>query len=472
MQVSPRRVATARITSAPAGFATTFRNENDPLGAFVTRVSRATRVPSRVSTTVQGTPFRFWSTSTSTSIRLFSLLSFSFAALLAVHVPRTSTSPSFASAGDPIASSASTPGQRERESYLRLRHDLLPSTVDVGSIAGAEPSAGKAMVRVCTSFARHVQPRTLAPVRDRRQAVEIVFDHATKRYPGRATPAVDDLSMTIPEGEICCLVGPSGGGKTTAMKLVNRLVELTSGDVRVDGTSVNALDETTLRRGIGYVIQQVGLFPHMTVAENVATVPKLLGWSKREIAQRTDELLDLVDLPARDYRSRYASQLSGGERQRVGLARALAADPPVMLMDEPFGALDPITRTRLQNELLRIQDEVRKTIIFVTHDIDEAILVGDRIAILREGGVLAQYDTPEELLAHPADDFVARFVGADRGLKRLSLTRLDELELSRRTAPSGPLLDGQTTLRDALSTMLNEGTEPSWSRPATGRSGC
>ena len=213
-------------------------------------------------------------------------------------------------------------------------------------------------------------------MRGRRQAVEIVFDHATKRYPGRAAPAVDDLTLTIPAGDVCCLVGPSGGGKTTAMKLVNRLVELTSGDVRIDGQSVSSLDETELRRGIGYVIQQVGLFPHMTVAENVATVPKLLGWSKSEIAQRVDELLDLVDLPAQDYRSRYASQLSGGERQRVGLARALAADPPVMLMDEPFGALDPITRTRLQKELLRIQDEVRKTIIFVTHDIDEAILLG------------------------------------------------------------------------------------------------
>jgi osmoprotectant transport system ATP-binding protein len=241
------------------------------------------------------------------------------------------------------------------------------------------------------------------------------------------------------------------------MKLVNRLVELTSGDVRVDGQSVRSLDETALRRGIGYVIQQVGLFPHMTVAENVATVPKLLGWSKQETKQRTDELLDLVDLPARDYRSRYASQLSGGERQRVGLARALAADPPLMLMDEPFGALDPITRTRLQNELLRIQRELRKTIIFVTHDIDEAILVGDRIAILREGGVLAQYDTPERILADPADDFVARFVGADRGLKRLSLTRLDELDLEPANGVAGPLLDGETTLRDALSAMLNDG---------------
>jgi osmoprotectant transport system ATP-binding protein len=295
-------------------------------------------------------------------------------------------------------------------------------------------------------------------VRAPRQAVEIVFDHATKRYPGRATPAVDDLSLSIPAGEICCLVGPSGGGKTTAMKLVNRLVELSSGDVRVDGRSVDSLDETELRRGIGYVIQQVGLFPHMTVAENVATVPRLLGWSKTATAARVDELLDLVDLPARDYRARYASQISGGERQRVGLARALAADPPVMLMDEPFGALDPITRTRLQKELLRIQGEIRKTIIFVTHDIDEAILIGDRIAILREGGVLAQYATPEELLAHPADDFVARFVGADRGLKRLSLTRVGELELEPANGAVGPVLAPDTTLRDALSAMLNDGS--------------
>jgi osmoprotectant transport system ATP-binding protein len=295
-------------------------------------------------------------------------------------------------------------------------------------------------------------------VRAPRQAVEIVFDHATKRYPGRAAVAVDDLSLVIPAGEVCCLVGPSGGGKTTAMKLVNRLVELTSGDVRVDGRSVRSLDETELRRGIGYVIQQVGLFPHMTVAENVATVPRLLGWSKAEIAARVDELLDLVDLPAVDYRARYASQLSGGERQRVGLARALAADPPVMLMDEPFGALDPITRMRLQNELLRIQREVRKTIIFVTHDIDEAILLGDRVAILRDGGILVQYDTPEELLARPADEFVARFVGADRGLKRLSLTRLGELELEPAETASGPVLDAGTTLRDALSAMLNDGS--------------
>jgi osmoprotectant transport system ATP-binding protein len=295
-------------------------------------------------------------------------------------------------------------------------------------------------------------------VRAPRPAVEIVFDGATKRYPGRPAPAVDDLSFTIPAGEICCLVGPSGGGKTTAMKLVNRLVELSSGDVRIDGRSVRDLDATELRRGIGYVIQQVGLFPHMTVAENVATVPKLLGWPRAEIRERVDELLDLVELPAEDYRARYALQLSGGERQRVGLARALAADPPVMLMDEPFGALDPITRTRLQKELLRIQGEVRKTIVFVTHDIDEAILLGDRVAILREGGRLAQIDTPERLLAHPADEFVAQFVGADRGLKRLSLTRLAEIELDAPNGAAGPAASPETTLRDALSLMLSEGS--------------
>ncbi len=294
-------------------------------------------------------------------------------------------------------------------------------------------------------------------MRASRPAVELVFDGATKRYPGRATPAVDGLTFTIPAGEICCLVGPSGSGKTTAMKLVNRLVELTSGDVRIGGRSVCELDETELRRGIGYVIQQVGLFPHMTVAENVATVPRLLGWRRDAIRARVDELLDLVELPARDYRSRYASQLSGGERQRVGLARALAADPPVMLMDEPFGALDPITRTRLQKELLRIQAEVRKTIVFVTHDIDEAILIGDRVAILRDGA-LVQVDTPERLLADPADEFVARFVGADRGLKRLSLTTLGEIELDEPNGTVSPSAGAETTLRDALSLMLSEGS--------------
>jgi osmoprotectant transport system ATP-binding protein len=289
-------------------------------------------------------------------------------------------------------------------------------------------------------------------------AAEIVFDHVTKRYPGRPDPAVLDLSLTIPAGAICCLVGPSGAGKTTAMKMVNRLITITEGDIRIGDQSVRELDLTELRRGIGYVIQQVGLFPHMTVADNVATVPRLLGWPKDRIRARADELLDLVDLPAVDYRDRFPAQLSGGERQRVGLARALASDPPVMLMDEPFGAVDPITRSRLQHELLRIHNEVRKTIIFVTHDIDEAILLSDRIAILREGGVLAQYDTPEALLSRPADDFVERFIGADRGLKLLSLKRLDELELASPDGAEGPRAPGSTTLRDALSLMITSGS--------------
>jgi osmoprotectant transport system ATP-binding protein len=289
-------------------------------------------------------------------------------------------------------------------------------------------------------------------------AAEIVFDHVTKRYPGRAEPAVSDLSLTVPAGAICCLVGPSGAGKTTAMKLVNRLIDFDEGEITIGGQSVRSLDLTELRRGIGYVIQQVGLFPHMTVAENVATVPRLRGWEKKRISMRVDELLDLVDLPAEDYRARYPSQLSGGERQRVGLARALAADPPAMLMDEPFGALDPITRARLQHELLRIQGAVRKTIIFVTHDIDEAILLADRIAILREGGVLAQYDTPERILERPADEFVERFIGSDRGIKLLSLRRLDELELAPLDGKVELRADASTTLRDALSQMITQGS--------------
>src|SRR3954465_13968743 len=227
----------------------------------------------------------------------------------------------------------------------------------------------------------------------RREAAEIVFDHATKRYAGTDKAAVEALSLTIPAGEICILVGPSGAGKTTAMKLVNRLIELDRGDIPIDGTSIRKQDVVELRRGIGYVIQQVGLFPHMTVADNIGTVPRLLGWDKKRTRARTAEMIELVGLEA-DYATRFPSQLSGGQRQRVGLARALAVDPPLMLMDEPFGALDPITRERLQDEFLRIQRRVGTTVIFVTHDIDEAVKMGDRIAILRDGGVLAQYDTP------------------------------------------------------------------------------
>jgi osmoprotectant transport system ATP-binding protein len=286
-------------------------------------------------------------------------------------------------------------------------------------------------------------------------AAEIVFSHVTKRYAGRDVAAVHDLSLVVPAGEICVLVGPSGAGKTTAMKLVNRLIDFDEGDITIAGRSVRDLDATELRRGIGYVIQQVGLFPHMSVGDNVAVVPRLLGWERGRIRARVGELLDLVGLDPTDAK-RYPAQLSGGQRQRVGLARALAADPPVLLMDEPFGALDPITRDRLQNELLRLHREVRKTVIFVTHDIDEAIKLGDRIAILREGGVLAQYDRPDAILAAPADDFVARFVGADRGLKRLVLRRLGDLELEPAYA-SGPRLPATTTLRDAVSLMLTDG---------------
>jgi osmoprotectant transport system ATP-binding protein len=258
----------------------------------------------------------------------------------------------------------------------------------------------------------------------------VAFEHVTKRYGGPdAPPAVDDLSLTVPAGEICVLVGPSGCGKTTSMKMVNRLIEPTSGRITIGGEDVMSLPPVELRRRIGYVIQQVGLFPHQTIGDNVAVVPKLLRWKPARISERVDELLELVGLETGTYRDRYPNELSGGERQRVGVARALAADPPVMLMDEPFGAVDPIRRDRLQNEFLRLQEKVRKTIIFVTHDVDEAIKMGDRIAILQRGGILAQYDTPAAILANPASEFVERFVGADRGLKRLSLARVGDLEL-------------------------------------------
>ena len=256
----------------------------------------------------------------------------------------------------------------------------------------------------------------------------VAFEHVTKRYPGSEAPAVNDLNLTVPAGEICVLVGPSGCGKTTSMKMVNRLIEPTSGRITIDGQDVMDLPAVELRRRIGYVIQQVGLFPHQTIGENVGVVPGLLRWERQRIRERTDELLELVGLPPGEYRDRYPNELSGGERQRVGVARALAADPPVMLMDEPFGAVDPIRRERLQNEFLRLQEQVRKTIIFVTHDVDEAIKMGDRIAILQRGGILAQYDSPAAVLANPASEFVERFVGADRGLKRLSLARVRDLD--------------------------------------------
>jgi osmoprotectant transport system ATP-binding protein len=260
-------------------------------------------------------------------------------------------------------------------------------------------------------------------------AEPLEFRDVTKRYPGAATPAVDGLSLEVPAGEICVLVGPSGCGKTTAMRMVNRMIDITSGDILLGGRSVKDRKPDELRRNIGYVIQQIGLFPHRTIADNIATVPSLLGWDKRRIAERVDELLELIGLDPHEIRNRYPSQLSGGQRQRVGVARALAVDPPVMLMDEPFGAIDPINRERLQNEFLRLQAELRKTIVFVTHDIDEAIKMGDRIAVLQVGGKLAQYAPPAELLMAPANPFVEDFVGADRALKRLALQRVRDIDL-------------------------------------------
>jgi len=263
----------------------------------------------------------------------------------------------------------------------------------------------------------------------------IRYEEATKRY-GAGPPALDGLTLEIPDGETCVLVGPSGGGKTTALKMVNRLVEPTSGRVLIDGRDVAATDPVPLRRGIGYVIQQVGLFPHLDVAANVATVPRLLGWDRRRIETRVDELLDLVGLAPATYRHRRPDELSGGQRQRVGVARALAADPVVLLMDEPFSAVDPIVRVRLQDEFMRLQATVRKTIVLVTHDIDEAVRLGDRIAVLSAGGTLEQYATPAELLRAPANHFVREFIGADRGIKRLSVTPI-RVERSG-SAPAGP----------------------------------
>jgi osmoprotectant transport system ATP-binding protein len=259
-------------------------------------------------------------------------------------------------------------------------------------------------------------------------ASAVAYRHVSKTYPGQSKPAVRDLDIEIPEGEICVFVGPSGCGKTTAMRMVNRTVEISEGDITVGGVSVRDRNPSELRRQIGYVIQQIGLFPHRTIADNIATVPRLLGWEKEKTEARVTELLQLISLDP-DVRERFPSQLSGGQQQRVGVARALAADPEVMLMDEPFGAIDPINRERLQNEFLRLQAEIRKTILFVTHDIDEALKMGDRIAVLKEGGILAQYATPAELLMDPADKFVEDFVGSDRALKRLALMRVRDIDL-------------------------------------------
>ena len=277
--------------------------------------------------------------------------------------------------------------------------------------------------------------------------IMIRLENLTKVFPGQTQPAVEDLSLEIPEGEIVVLVGPSGCGKTTTMKMINRIIEPTSGRIFLQGDDVTKVNGDKLRRRIGYVIQQIGLFPHMTIAENIATVPKMLGWDKKRMSDRVDELLETVSMDV-SYRERYPKELSGGQRQRIGVARAMAADPPVLLMDEPFGAIDPITRERLQNEFLRLQAEIKKTIVFVTHDIDEAIKMGDRIAILRTQSRIAQYDTPERILTDPADEFVEDFIGAGASIKRLSLSRVRDIETA--DWPVALLSEGRDAVRELL----------------------
>ncbi|MBY2989145.1 ABC transporter ATP-binding protein [Rhizobium leguminosarum] len=281
----------------------------------------------------------------------------------------------------------------------------------------------------------------------------IRMENVTKRYGEGAAPSVDRLTLDVPEGSTVALIGPSGCGKTTTMRMINRLIEPTEGRILVNGEDVTKADPVQLRRHIGYVIQNVGLFPHMTIAENIAAVPNLLGWEQKRIAARTKELLDLVGLDPQEMLKRYPRQLSGGQRQRIGVARALAADPAVLLMDEPFGAIDPIARARLQEEFRQILKRVRKTVVLVTHDLDEAIRLGDRIAIMRAGKIV-QYDTPDAILSGPVDEFVANFVGIDRAIKRLSLFSVADAALTG--APSAPAatVAANVNLRDALSLMV------------------
>ena len=274
----------------------------------------------------------------------------------------------------------------------------------------------------------------------------IRLENLTKRYPGQTEMAVDDVTMSISDGEVVVLVGPSGCGKTTTLKMINRLIEPTDGRIFLEDEDVTEADPDLLRRRIGYVIQQVGLFRHKTIADNVGTVPRLLGWDKERIDERVDELLEMVGMDPASYRERFPKELSGGQRQRVGVARAMGADPPVLLMDEPFGAIDPITRERLQNEFLGLQERIHKTIVFVTHDIDEAVKMGDRIAIFNNDHRIAQFDPPEVLLTDPADDFVREFIGVGAAVKRLHLSRVRDVALSEwATAPEDA--DRDTLLR-------------------------
>ncbi|MFJ8030155.1 MULTISPECIES: betaine/proline/choline family ABC transporter ATP-binding protein [unclassified Streptomyces] len=281
----------------------------------------------------------------------------------------------------------------------------------------------------------------------------IELENLTKRYPGNPQPAVDNVSMDIRAGETVVFVGPSGCGKSTTLKMINRLIEPSGGRIRIDDEDVTDMDPVKLRRKVGYAIQSAGLFPHMTVAQNIALVPRMIGWSKARTRARVEELLDLVGLDPGEFHGRYPRQLSGGQQQRVGVARALAADPPVLLMDEPFGAVDPITRDHLQDELIRLQRELHKTIVFVTHDFDEAIKIGDRIAVLRERSHIAQFDTPEAILTNPADDFVSGFVGAGAALKRLNLTRVRDVEMR-----GYPTVTVDTPLQEIFGLLRGSGT--------------
>jgi len=295
--------------------------------------------------------------------------------------------------------------------------------------------------------------------------VMIRLEGLEKKYPGQKQPAVSELTLEILKGEIVILVGPSGCGKTTTLKMINRVIEPTGGRILLEGDDVTDADPDKLRRRIGYVIQQIGLFPHMTIGQNIALVPGLLKWDKSRVNRRVDELLDLVGMDPAKYRQRYPKELSGGQRQRVGVARALSADPPVMLMDEPFGAIDPITRDRLQNEFLRLQEEIKKTIVFVTHDIDEAIKMGDRIAILRDESRIAQYDKPEHILSDPADSFVEDFIGHGASLKGLNLKRVRDVELanwptSPQTATRGEVLEALRRSDQGAVLLLDEQRRP------------
>ena len=286
----------------------------------------------------------------------------------------------------------------------------------------------------------------------------IELANVSKVYPNQPEPAVEDFTMTISPGELVMLVGPSGCGKTTTMKMINRIIEPSSGTIRIGGENILSLDQNQLRRSIGYVIQQIGLFPHMTIAENVAVVPKLLGWSKEKIASRVEEMLQLVELDPAVFSGRYPNQLSGGQQQRVGVARALSADPPVMLMDEPFGATDPITREKLQGEFQRLQAAIGKTIVFVTHDFEEAIKLGDRIAVLSKRSKIEQFDTPANILANPANEYVSSFIGEGAALKRLALMSLD-LAITGEKA-SGVELRRDANLREALDAVVLNGGRP------------